>query len=162
MEQLRTLACTICGECKLGTQRWFLALEDRWQDKLKIVHWDDRLAIQEGVHRACSPAHLQELVVHWMTTGTLDYPFARTTTRSASPAPRRSGGWTARGHFDDGRVKPIGELAIHRESMQRVLSENPESLRSILDALLSALQREVPYPRPELTWDEEPLREASH
>jgi hypothetical protein len=162
MEQLRTLACTICGEYKLSTQRWYLALEDHWQDKLKILHWDDHLAEQEGVHRACSPAHLQELVVHWMTTGSMDYPFARTVTGSVSPTPRRSAGWTGRGHFGEGRAKPIGELAIHRESMQRVLSENPESLRSILDALLSALQRDIPCSRLDVAWAEGRLREASH
>jgi hypothetical protein len=162
MEHLRTLACTICGEYKLSTQRWFLILEDHWQDKLKVLHWDDHLAIQPGVHRVCGPAHLQELVVHWMTTGSMDYPFARTTSKPEIVDPWRSAGGPAPGNFADYRVRPIGELAIHRESMQRVLSENPESLRSILDALLSALQRDVPYQKLEAPWEEEPLREASH
>jgi hypothetical protein len=161
MEQLRTLACTICGGCKLGTQRWFLILEDRWQDKLKILHWDDRLAIRRGIHHVCGAAHLQELVVHWMTTGSLDYPFALTVSRPESPAARPSPEWPARRVSEDGRVRPIGELSIHRDSMRRVLSENPESLRSILDALLSALERDAPRSRTEPPREEEPLQEAS-
>ena len=46
--------------------------------------------------------------------------------------------------------------------MQRVLSENPQSLRSILDALLSALQRETLRPEPKIDWDDEALRPAVH
>jgi hypothetical protein len=34
-------------------------------------------------------------------------------------------------------------LAVHRESMERVLVESPQSLRAILDALLGALRRET-------------------
>jgi hypothetical protein len=33
----------------------------------------------------------------------------------------------------------LGELAVHRESLERILVENPESLAGILKALLSAL-----------------------
>jgi hypothetical protein len=43
----------------------------------------------------------------------------------------------------DGRPS-IGELAVDRESLHRVLRESPHSLKSILDALLSALQRVRP------------------
>src|SRR5580765_3103230 len=38
-----------------------------------------------------------------------------------------------------GWPKVFGELAVHRESLERVLSENPQSLASILLALISAL-----------------------
>ena len=37
-------------------------------------------------------------------------------------------------------VRTIGELKVHRESMRRVLTENPESVKSILNALQEALQ----------------------
>jgi hypothetical protein len=33
----------------------------------------------------------------------------------------------------------VGELAAHRQSLSRVLRENPESLVGILEALVSAL-----------------------
>lgn len=35
--------------------------------------------------------------------------------------------------------KTLGELAVHRESLERLLLESPESLASILSALLAAL-----------------------
>jgi len=36
-------------------------------------------------------------------------------------------------------TRVVGELAVHRESMERTLQESPESLVSILEALTSAL-----------------------
>jgi hypothetical protein len=36
------------------------------------------------------------------------------------------------------------ELAVDRESMKRVLSESPQSLKAILEALLAKLQRDKP------------------
>jgi hypothetical protein len=39
-------------------------------------------------------------------------------------------------------AREIGELAVHREILDRALAENPLSLDAILDALLCALERE--------------------
>ena len=36
-------------------------------------------------------------------------------------------------------VKVVGELAVHRESLERILSESPQSLGSILMALVDAI-----------------------
>jgi len=132
-------ACTICGEESLVPARWFLVTENRWEDKLQILPWDDRLADRAGVHRACSSTHVQELVVHWMATGSLDYPFARAESWS-SPARRWSDLWAPRPDVDMRGMRPIGELCVHRESMRRVLTENPGSLKAILEALNGALQ----------------------
>jgi hypothetical protein len=56
-------------------------------------------------------------------------------------------GWrqlsTPGGRVDISGARPIGELAVHRESMERVLMENPQSLQGILDALLDALRQET-------------------
>jgi hypothetical protein len=156
---LRELACTVCGEQEPGTDRWFLISEDHWQDKLRILHWDDYLAAQLGMHCACSPAHLQQLVIHWMTTGSLDHPFARAHSGEMARRQRRVG-WTARNESAIPGPKPIGELSVHRESMQRVLRENPQSLQTILDALLSALQKDTPSPEPKIDWDNEAARSA--
>jgi len=151
MKEQTELGCTICGEPHSGERR-FLIVEDRWQDKLKILHWDDRLAAIPGVHAACSAGHLQQLVVHWMATGSIDHPFARAAynpedfPRRRSPRPRME-------PFEGDGVRQIGELTVHRESMQRVLNESPASMQTILDALLSALQRDVPRPEPERQWD---------
>jgi len=40
-------------------------------------------------------------------------------------------------------VRQIGELAVVRESMERVLSDSPQSLQTILDALMDALRQET-------------------
>jgi hypothetical protein len=36
----------------------------------------------------------------------------------------------------------LGELAVHRDSLKRILKENPLSLSVILDELLGALQKD--------------------
>ncbi len=40
-------------------------------------------------------------------------------------------------------VRQIGELAVDRESIERVLSDSPQSLQTILDALMDALRQET-------------------
>jgi hypothetical protein len=134
--------CAICGGKRLGSERWFLVAENRWEDKLKVLQWNERLAAHEGIQRACSAAQLEELVVHWMTTGSLGYPFARAGF-GVGTARLIGGTRDATGEVDTRGVHLIGELAVHRESMQRVLVESPQSLRTILDALLEALRRET-------------------
>jgi len=140
MEMVRALTCTICGEETLGDARWFLVLEDPWQDKLIVLHWNDRLAAK-GVHCACSAEHLQEMVVHWMTTGSLDYPFARSSRILRHNPGHRAAKFLSR-DFEGLGARQIGELSVHRESLQRALSESPQSLKTILDALSLALQQE--------------------
>ena len=97
------------------------------------------MASRAGIQLACGIDHVEELVIHWMTTGRLDHPFARTALGAA--------GWrqlsTPGGRVDISGARPIGELAVHRESMERVLMENPQSLQGILAALLDALRQET-------------------
>ena len=141
MQQIRKHLCTICGDEKSAGGLWFLLEENRWEDKLKILQWDSQLARQDGIRRACSAAHVQELAVHWMITGSLNYPFARVSSDDKA-APRCDGPWPVRVDVDTHVARQIGELAIHRESVKRVLSESPQYLKTILDALIAALQRE--------------------
>lgn len=135
-------ACTICGAERLADADWFLIGESRWEDRVQVLRWSDQLAEKPDIHRACSPNHVRELVVHWMTTGSLDYPFATVMV----PFPRDTGR-TARLLPDRNEngiqgIHQIGELAVHRESLGRILSENPQSLNVILDELLYAVRRE--------------------
>ena len=131
--------CAICGEVNSGQPHWFLMAENRWEDKLKILEWDTVLALQDGMVAACSAAHVEELVLHWMATGSLDYPFARTG-RGFPRAHARA--WRSKQDVDTQGATQIGELAVDRASMERILSESPQSLQVILDALLGALHRE--------------------
>ena len=131
----KNYACAICGEANPDPTQWFLVTENHWEDKLKILEWNSLLARQHGIHLACSPSHVQELVVHWMATGSVHHPFAKTSWNSDHKK------WDlAQMRLVDTRcARTIGELTVHRESMHRVLSENPTSLKLILDALNGAL-----------------------
>jgi hypothetical protein len=134
--------CTVCGEAKTAGQVWFLLAESSWEDKLRILQWQDRLANREGIHRACSPAHVQELVTHWMAMGTLDYPFADVGLRAPQPQ-RKPRLLPIFEEPDTQAVRQLGEISVHRESMTRALEENPESLQIILDELTDTLERET-------------------
>jgi hypothetical protein len=152
VQHLRKHLCAICGDEKSAGGLWFLLAENRWEDKLKILQWDSQLARQDGIRRACSAAHVQELVVHWMITGSLNYPFARVSSDDKTVLPC-DGAWPISVDVDTHVARQIGELAIHRDSVKRVLSESPQYLKTILDALVAALQREsrttVPEPAAE-------------
>jgi len=136
--------CTICDREPAPGQRGFAVAQDRLGDRLSIFHREDMTAT-EPVHYACSPAHAQELVIHWMITGNLDYPFAepipgrRPVTQSAVPL------WAWNGSVRK-FLAPISELAIDREAVQRLLRENPAGLEAILEELYEALQRSIEDP----------------
>ena len=146
MQIVKNFFCGICGREKASRQdEWFLMSESRWQDSLKILQWHDQLAVQSGVQCVCSASHVQELVIHWMITGDLEYPFAQIT--GATPADRRTRKENEPPEVDTSVFQQIGELSVHRESIRRVLAENPQSLSAILEALLAALDRK-PQPVP--------------
>jgi hypothetical protein len=140
MTQEKMVACAMCGERPSRRDGWFLLAESQWQDRLKILHWNDGLAAQPGIRCACSAIHVEQLVVHWMTAGSLDHPFARLPQGKHLPLKSRH---RLGSEVDTSGVRMIGELAVDRESLQRVLKENPQSLSAILEALLSAMRRET-------------------
>jgi len=136
--------CTICGEERSAGQVWFLVAESHWEDKLKVLEWQDDLSSRRGIYAACSGGHVEELVVHWMTTGSLDYPFA-TVGHKKGDRRRQRLGWILP-VVEEPNIKGarlIGELAVDRESVRRAFREDPESLQVILDELLNALRREA-------------------
>jgi hypothetical protein len=131
------IACEICGSPRPAEDDWFLLSASRWQDRLKIMSWNEEMAQQNGVYLACGAAHVRELVAHWLITGSLDYPFARLAGgQEASCSPEAEPCATA-------KAASIGELAVHRESLERLLAENPCTLTSILEALMQALTKEA-------------------
>jgi hypothetical protein len=156
MDHMRTHWCAICGDEGPAGGPWFLIAENRWEDKLRILHRNDLLAAQKGIRSACSAAHVQELVVHWMTTGSLDYPFARVASEHG-PSRRCGTEWPARDEIDTSCARQIGELAVDREGMKRILSDSPQSLKAILDALLDVLHRETGHTDVEVESGDEAL-----
>jgi len=126
-----------------------LIAENGWEDKLTILRWNESVASRPGIKGACSLEHVEELVIRWMTTGRLDYPFARTSYgvggwRHASPLSRT----------DLSGARSIAELAVHRESLERVLMDHPQSLPVILDALFDALRQEIGVEAEPVSWRE--------
>jgi hypothetical protein len=140
MIDTRIYACAVCGEANADPAQWFLITENHWEDKLRILEWNPRLASEQGIHLACSPSHVQELVVHWMATGSVHHPFAQTTNYKTSAQPWNDSA-QLRPILNTKGTRTISELTVHRESMYRALSESPGSLKSILDALNGALHR---------------------
>ncbi len=144
MDNPKMQECTICGEERSAGQVWFLVAESHWEDKLKVLEWQDELSSRRGIYAACSGGHVEELVVHWMTTGSLDYPFA-TVGHKKGDRRRQRLGWILP-VVEEPNIKGarlIGELAVDRESVRRAFREDPESLQVILDELLNALRRET-------------------
>lgn len=139
MNYFKIPRCAICGKERSNHEPGFLLVENSWEDKLTILHWNEDAASREGVQVACGIDHVEELAIHWMTTGRLDYPFARTILGAAA---WRHISRPGAGIYISG-AKRIGELAVHRESMENLLTENPRSLKVILDALLNALRQEI-------------------
>jgi hypothetical protein len=150
--------CTICQRAKPDGQTWFLVTENQWEDRLKVLPWSDYLAAYEGMYCACSVFHVEQLVAHWMVTGSLDYPFAHPAETAPRPThPLRQVPNVA--NSEASSAIPLGELAIHRQTLNRVLLENPTSLVSMLEALVSALVRNQGTEKkpPETVKDEEGL-----
>jgi hypothetical protein len=135
--------CTICGGEKLTGQIWLLVAENHLQDRLKVLQWQDELAIRQGIYAACCAAHVQELVVHWMTTGSLEYPFATVGVKIGRRKHRSGSLLTVVEDPDTRGARQIGELAVDRESVGRAIREDPTSLQVILDELVMALERET-------------------
>ncbi len=140
MTAAESVFCTTCLRSHTNGETWFLLLENNWTDRLKIIGWNEKLALHPKVHTACCTAHVQQLVVHWMTTGTLDYPFARARFSEMERATAPNDVPGPRSDPDTTGATLLGELAVHRESLERILIENPQSLGSLLAALNDALR----------------------
>jgi hypothetical protein len=132
--------CAICLKVRKRDEKWFLLVENRWTDRLKILGWHDELVSRPSTHAACCPAHVQLLVTHWMTAGTLHYPFAHSEA-AEKPLPTRLS--SLKDEPDLTRVKVLAELAVHRESIGRILVESPTSLAGMLAALEDAIPQQV-------------------
>jgi len=132
--------CSICASQKVS-QDWFLITENRWEDRLRIVEWHEALSRTAGVHAACSVAHVRELVIHWMTTGSLHYPFAAVA--GHNPAFLRRSIWAPRLEVDTRPARLIGEISVDRTRIGRLLEESA-GLASLLSGLDTALRKDEP------------------
>jgi hypothetical protein len=125
-----------CCVCQLDTVRrtgWFLVVENRWLDRLKILSWHGSLATQKDMKSVCGREHLKTLIAHWLDQASLQ-------TASALDRPMAIGSDSEAVDVDLGPSsvgRLLGELAVHRESFSRVWTGSPAALEGILDALLT-------------------------
>ena len=125
--------CLVCGRDTFRHMGWFLVVENRWLDRLKILSWHPSLAKHKGVHSVCCRRHLKTLLIHWLTEASLRLP-------PAQPLPQTIGSDPALTDVDLGPQSPgrlVGELAVHREAFSRVWSGSPAALECIFDALVT-------------------------
>jgi len=134
--------CVVCREPHATPEGWFHLTENRWLDRLKILRFQDSLATSPGIYNVCCGAHVRELVVHWMTTGRLDFLFARVpfSPRQLLTRPRPQPDRDSEAPTPASAV--LGELAVHRESLTRLLRTNPYALSAVLEALIQAIEPE--------------------
>jgi len=134
---------TPCSVCGIETHRrigWFLVVENRWLDRLKILSWHSSLARQKNMKSVCCREHLKMLLAHWLTRASLRPP-------SFYDAPMPIGSDASLKDVDlspDSAGRLLGELAVHRESFSRGWSGSATELESILDALIAKTE---PQPR---------------
>lgn len=138
----RRLPCTVCGVDTFHRTGWYLVIENRWLDRLKILSWHPSLATQKDTKGVCCREHLKTIVAHWLTQASLRLSPAHTVPLPIGSDPELPDidlGPHLAGRF-------LGELAVHRESFSRMWSGSPAALECILDALVP-IDREVdPHP----------------
>ncbi len=137
----RRSPCSVCGLDTFRHTGWFLVIENRWLDRLKILSWHSSLATQKDVKSVCCRQHLKTLVSHWLSQANLRLPPA-----DYSPLPLGSDAALAESDLGPHSVgQLVGELAVHRESFSRVWSGSPAALECILDALITIETENKPH-----------------
>jgi hypothetical protein len=133
--------CSVCGLDTFGHTGWFLVVENRWLDRLKILSWHPSLARQKDAQSVCCGQHLRTLIAYWLTQASLRLPPAHRLPRPRSSDPTLTD--VDFGLRSVGRL--VGELAVHRESFSRVWSGSPAALECILDALVTIGDENKPH-----------------
>ena len=127
--------CSVCGLDTFRHTGWFLVVENRWLDRLKILSWHPSLARQKDVQSVCCRQHLKTLIAHWLTEASLRLPPAHRLPLPIGSDPALDRCRPSTSPISVGRL--VGELAVHREAFSRVWSGSPAALECILDALVT-------------------------
>ena len=131
----KRLPCSVCGLVTFRHDGWFLVIENRWLDRLKILTWHSSLASQKGFNSACSRQHLKVLIAFWLDQASLRLPPQPDNTPmplAGTPASTR----LDRDFDSHCAARLVGELSVHRETFSKSWSGSPATLESILDALI--------------------------
>jgi hypothetical protein len=133
--------CSVCGLDTLRRTGWYLVVENRWLDRLKILSWHASLASQKDMRSVCCRHHLKALIAHRLNQASLRLPPTYNPPLPIGSDPTLTDidlGRHSVGHL-------LGELAVHRESFSRVWSGSPEALECILDALITIGAENKPH-----------------
>ena len=131
--------CAICGNPRLARQTWFLVTQDCGLDQLQVWKGDVAFAQNSRADSVCGRRHLRELILHWMTTGCLHYPFAADLRMTTIPNSTPQSGVA-----QEVSSQQLAEITVERDSIRRVLAENPFSLNVIFEELMIALESGSP------------------
>jgi len=134
--------CVICGELRTVGETWFLITENRWEDRLNVWSYGGGQTRASG-YSLCSPKHVRELVVHWMTTGCLQYPFATNPHAEAKEQSDFALLNEGKAHGPEISRSRLCEIAVDREGIVRALRDAPLSLNTILDEMMIVLEGEI-------------------
>ena len=129
-------SCAICGSVLNGKLNAFAVTQDSREDRVRVFAWDD-VANLSGIRGACCVGHVRELVVHWMVTESLDYPFAETSCLAEKTS------WLDINPAQFGDVVPLSELSVDHESVRRIAQEDANWLAVILNELDGVLRRSI-------------------
>lgn len=126
----RAVACTVCGAQTDFHGDWFLVVENRWLDHLKILSWHPTLADQAEIQSVCGEEHLKVLILHWLTQANLNLRNGRNT---AAPIVAAHAENTDGAPATFGRL--LGELAVHRNPLSRMWTGSAQTLECIVRAV---------------------------
>ena len=126
------LPCSVCGRDTLQHYGWFVVVENRWLDRLKIFTWHPSLAMLRDSKSACCQEHLKLMIGHWLTQASLRLPPTDDGPTPIAGVPDRV----------DAETDPVllgflvGELSVYREAFSREWTGSPATFECILDALV--------------------------
>ena len=129
--------CAICGNQKAANETWFSVTEDSRLDRVSVWLWTWQLARDSRNHPVCGRHHAREIILHWMASGCLHYPFA------SAPRDSRRVAASHEKHPEAAENGWLAELSVDRGSIERILAENPYSLNVIFEELGIALGAET-------------------
>jgi hypothetical protein len=127
--------CTVCGLETDHHAEWFLVVENRWLDTLKILSWHPLLAEQAQMQSVCGKHHLKTLLTHWLTHANLQFLARGTPHLAVASDTHRIEAET----WFSSVGKLVGELSVHRDSLSSVWSGSRETLECILNALIGGM-----------------------
>lgn len=128
----KRFACSVCGVDGFRHEEWFLVVENRWLDQLRILNWHASLAARQGFKSACGQQHLKILIAHWLEQASLRLP-----PHTDEPIPVTSDSGRDDASFCAG-ARLVGELSVFRDAFSRVWTGSPATLDAIVDALIPA------------------------